>query len=136
MTKIVTLHPLDEGIVQLKFDDPEQDNRFTDAFVDQFLTALSTCAKDPSLKVLLLTGRHDVFAGGASLEVLQQLLRGDTEVKDLLLPVQLLNFPVPVIAAMTGHAVGGGLLMTAAMESTLPDWDLPPVWAPLPYCLL
>ncbi|WP_392481398.1 polyketide synthase [Nostoc sp. C110] len=116
MSEIVTLSCLEDGICQINLNDPKNDNRLTDELVDNLLKTLAECSKTPHLKVLLLTGLPNVFCGGASLDVLQKLLRGDTEVKDLLLPAQLLRFPVPIIAAMEGHAVGGGLLIALCCD--------------------
>lgn len=116
MSEIVNVSCLEDGICQINLNDPANDNRLTDELVDNFLKALAECAETPHLKVLLLTGLPDVFCGGASLDVLQQLLQGETEVKDLLLPTQLLKFPVPIIAAMEGHAVGGGLLLALCCD--------------------
>ncbi|ACC81625.1 polyketide synthase [Nostoc punctiforme] len=116
MSEIVTLSCLEDGIYQINLNDLQNDNQLTDELVDIFLKKIAECAKNPHLKVLLITGLPKIFCGGASLDVLQKLLRGDTEVKDLLLPTELLRFPVPVIAAMEGHAVGGGLLIALCCD--------------------
>ena len=48
---------------------------------------------------------------GSGVEELKQIAAGNLMVRDLSLPHQLLEFPVPTIAAMEGHAVGGGLVL-------------------------
>ena len=111
MSNVVTMTCVGDGIFRLNMDDPQNENRLSDQLISAFSVALKDVAKEPTLKVLLITGRKDVFCAGATLEVLKELTNGTTDAKDLLLPHHLLNFPVPIIAAVEGHAVGGGLVL-------------------------
>ncbi|MBN3888589.1 MAG: enoyl-CoA hydratase/isomerase family protein [Nostoc sp. JL31] len=110
MSKIL-LANLEDGIFQLQIDDPENENRLSEELCDELMTALTHLATEPSLKVLILSGRADVFCAGASLDTIKQVVSGNADVKDLSLPNQLLSFPVPIIAALQGHAVGGGIAL-------------------------
>ncbi|MDZ8064890.1 MAG: polyketide synthase [Nostoc sp. DedQUE08] len=110
MSKVL-LANLEDGIFQLQIDDPENENRLSEELCDELMTTLTDLATEPSLKVLILSGRSDVFCAGASLDTIKQVVSGNADVKDLSLPNQLLSFPVPIIAALQGHAVGGGIAL-------------------------
>jgi polyketide biosynthesis enoyl-CoA hydratase PksI len=51
--------------------------------------------------------------------MLQGLARGEVAPTDILLAKAVLDLPVPVIAAMEGHAIGGGLALGVAADIVL-----------------
>src|SRR5262249_27828427 len=78
---------------------------------EEVLERLEEARQLPELRVLVLLGGDTWFNKGASRESL--LAPGGALALApaySTLPRQLLEFPVPVIAAMKGHAVGGGLV--------------------------
>jgi polyketide biosynthesis enoyl-CoA hydratase PksI len=115
LSNVVVTTPA-EGIFRLALDDVENGNRLSDELCADLIDGLARVAAEPALKVLILTGGHDVFSGGASLATLQHLSAGASSVKDLALPAQLIGFPVPVIAALEGDAVGGGLMLAICCD--------------------
>lgn len=101
----------DRGIATVVMDDGPGRNAMSEAFVRELsetLRALAACAE---ARVAVLLGRPDVFSAGASREMLEAILDGKLTPSDILLPRAVLDVPVPVIAAMEGHAVGGGLAL-------------------------
>jgi polyketide biosynthesis enoyl-CoA hydratase PksI len=100
----------EDGIAILRLNDPRHDNHLTEALCGSWIAALHRLAADSSLNVLLIRGLTKVFCAGASAEELKQITAGKVQVRDLELPDCLLQFPVPVIAAMEGHAAGGGFV--------------------------
>jgi polyketide biosynthesis enoyl-CoA hydratase PksI len=52
-----------------------------------------------------------VFAAGAPRDLLARLARGEALPTDIALSKAMLDVPVPTIAAMEGHATGGGLAL-------------------------
>ncbi len=67
--------------------------------------ALAKVGADASVRGVVLAGRTaDTFSAGAPRDLLLKLTRGDLRPSDILLPRLLLDCPVPVIAAMAGHA--------------------------------
>lgn len=116
MLQVVRIAELEPGIVEMTLDDAEHENRLSDRLCDEFLIALAHLAKQPDLKVVILRGRPDVFCAGATMEALQRVLSGQLHVKDLLLSRPMLNFPVPIIGALEGHAVGGGLVLALCCD--------------------
>lgn len=123
MSEKIVIRTSDEGIAYLQMNDIEGKNIFRDDFLDELLKGLDTISEIKP-KVLILHGLDDVFSGGAEKELLIDLCDGKIKVKDLLVSEKLVNLNFPVIAAMEGHAVGGGLAMAlccdiviAALES-------------------
>lgn len=101
----------DTGIARLKMNDSEGKNIFTKEFINEFVHALDELENIYKPKVLILHGLDDVFCGGAEKETLIDLCDGKIVVIDLILSERLVNLPFPVIAAMEGHAMGGGLVV-------------------------
>jgi len=60
-----------------------------------------------------------MFSSGAPRVLLEQLAQGALEPHDIQLPRALLTCPVPVIGAMTGHAIGGGFALGLAADIVL-----------------
>lgn len=90
--------------------DVETKNVFSDAFIDAFIRALDKL-EEAHPRVAILHGLEDVFSGGAEKETLDDLASGKLAVKDLILSERIVNTPFPIIAAMEGHAMGGGLTL-------------------------
>lgn len=98
-------------IAQLSMNDAENRNAFTPDFIDSLLDAIQTITEHPTLKVVIFSGLSDVFSSGAPAEMLRHLADKAFKPADIVLPKYLLDIPIPVIAAMEGHAVGGGLAL-------------------------
>ncbi len=106
----VRWHLDDNGVAELMMCDREHNNLFTDSFIDAFLGALSEIEKERPI-CLLISGLPDVFSGGADKETLLDLCDGKIVVKDLEISERLVAAPFPIVSAMQGHAVGGGLVI-------------------------
>jgi len=109
----------DNGIAYLKMQDDAGKNVFNDDFIHSFIGSMDQLETIYKPKVLILSGLTDVFCGGAEKQSLIDLCDGKIHVKDLLLSERLLNVPFPVIAAMEGHAVGGGLMLAVCSDIVL-----------------
>ncbi|MDY6834837.1 MAG: enoyl-CoA hydratase/isomerase family protein [Chloroflexota bacterium] len=114
----------DTGIAYLKMNDVVGRNTFSGEFVDALVSGIDELENKHQPKVVILQGLSDVFCGGAEKQVLLDLCDGKLSVKDLIVVERLVNVPFPIIAAMEGHAMGGGLavalccdVVLAAMES-------------------
>jgi len=103
------------GITSLTMNDKNR-NVFSRQFVEDFLAALSRVSEDGGTKVLVVKGREDVFCGGAEKQALLDLCDGKAAVIDLVICERLLESPFPVIAAMEGHGIGGGLAMALCCD--------------------
>ncbi len=106
----------DNGIAYLTMDDAEGRNIFTREFVKEFVAGLEALAQEPKPKVVILHGREDVFCGGGEKETLLDLCEGRLSVDDLIISDRMLAAPFPIIAAMEGHAMGGGLVVALCCD--------------------
>jgi polyketide biosynthesis enoyl-CoA hydratase PksI len=118
-SRIVRLSTDSSGICTVALQDHENRNAFSERFVDELKECLDAAAEDDALKVVVITGLPDVFAAGASRELLQRLARGEIPPTDIVLTKALLDIPVPTITAMEGHATGGGLALGFAADIIL-----------------
>ena len=104
-------HFIDEnGIAYLQMVDTVGKNIFSHDFVADFVKELDKIeAAEP--RVMIIQGLQDTFSGGADKESLLELASGKIVVRDLVISERLINTRFPIIAAMEGHAMGGGLVI-------------------------
>lgn len=108
-----------EGVAVFAMRDPAGKNALSVAMAEEIEHRCSEISRDERIKVVILAGLDEYFSTGASREVLEQVLAGKISPRDLLLPRFLLDIPVPLIAAMSGHAIGGGLALGICADITL-----------------
>lgn len=108
-----------DGIGRIRMRDEAGRNTFSGEFVDQFVESLSAMEAAGTARVCIVEGLPDVFCGGADKQSLIDLCDGKTMVKDLVISERLVNAPFPLIAAMEGHAVGGGLAVAVCCDIVL-----------------
>ncbi|RZC43321.1 methylglutaconyl-CoA hydratase, mitochondrial [Asbolus verrucosus] len=110
----------DKGIVVFAFNRPKQKNAFSANFVHELNTALYKVSVDTSARVLLLRSLvPGVFCAGADLkeratmpqEQVGQFVAGLRSLMD-----KIHNLPIPVIGAIDGLALGGGLEISLACD--------------------
>ena len=99
---------VERGVAIVTLCDPASQNAFDERTVPAIEAALASVGANPDVKVVVLEGLPDVFCSGGSVEMLRSLAAGRYAPADILLPKRVLDVPVPVIAAMEGHAIGGG----------------------------
>jgi polyketide biosynthesis enoyl-CoA hydratase PksI len=101
----------DRGVATVSMGDASGRNAMSEPFVRELSETLGVLARCTDARVAVLLGQPDVFSAGASRQMLEAILDGKLAPSDILLPKAVLDVPVPVIAAMEGHAVGGGLAL-------------------------
>jgi len=116
MRRVTVDRTSEDGVTLVRLTDPAAQNRLSEALCEDLLQALEAAARDKDLRVLVLAGSRETFCAGADLETLRQLSRGERAVKDMALPDRLLAFPLPIVAALEGHAVGGGLALALCCD--------------------
>lgn len=120
MTGRVTHLEVDgDGVAVFAMRDAAGKNALSFAIVEEIEHRCAEIYRDERIKVVILAGLDEYFCTGANREVLEQVLAGKISPRDLLLPRFLLDIPVPLIAAMSGHAIGGGLALGICADITL-----------------
>jgi len=102
----------EEGLARLTLDRPER-NGMTNRMVREAFEALTEVARDPSIRVLVLTGAGRSFCPGADMQV-QTGDAGDPEDSAPIdplcfqVPVLLHEMPAVTVAAVNGACAGAG----------------------------
>lgn len=108
---IVEISELEPAIFQVRMQDRANKNTFTNDLIAGLTDAFGTLGKRADCKVVILTGYDNYFSSGGTQEGLRDLFEGRFKFTDKDLYSLALNCPVPVIAAMQGHGIGGGFVL-------------------------
>jgi len=111
LDNVVELSELGEGIVQIKMQDKVNKNTFSNELITGLIGAFAEVNANEQYKVVILTGYDSYFASGGTQDALLELADGNAKFTDKDLYSLALNCPIPVISAMQGHGIGGGLAM-------------------------
>lgn len=109
MSRPVDITRLPNGIALVRMQDRAGKNTFTPALIGALLDAFRCLGADDSIKVVVISGYDSYFCSGGSKEELLRIVSGEITFENLGFYRTLLDCPVPTIAAMQGHAIGGGL---------------------------
>ena len=117
MSGVIDLTIDRNGVAWFKMNDDQRKNIFSETFIADFLRTMDEISRlrEPP-RAMILHGLHDVFCAGADKETLMALTEGKLLVKDLVLSERLLDADFPIIAAMEGHAMGGGLALACCCD--------------------
>ena len=108
----VALQTEEPGIARLIFQEREGSNTFTHAFTEGLRLRLEEIRGRNDLKVVVVHGYDSIFSAGGTQDELIGILEKRIQFTDLdFLYKGFLTCPIPVIAAMQGHAMGGGFVM-------------------------
>jgi len=98
------------GVALVKMEDRANKNTFSEALVTQLKETFTQVEANPSVKVVVITGFDAYFCCGGTRKELLAILDGHLNFTDQGIHDLLLRCKLPVIAAMQGHAIGGGLV--------------------------
>jgi polyketide biosynthesis enoyl-CoA hydratase PksI len=110
---------VNDGIAHVTLAEPAAANALGEPMVHALQEAFAAIDRDPNVRVVVLSAEGDTFSSGAPRELLLRLARGEVRPTDILLPRLLLDCAVPVVAAMAGHAIGGGFALGLAADLVL-----------------
>ena len=101
---------LREGVAFLRLAEQTGHNCLSDPLIAAFATRLAQVAADATIRALVIGNEGPHFCAGGTPEFIAQLRRGERTFADLGCFYRgLLECPVPVVQAVSGHAFGGGL---------------------------
>lgn len=103
----------ENGILVIEFNRPEKKNSITASMYQIIADALKDAQNDAAVRVILFTGKPDIFTAGNDLE---DFLNSDTRGELANRPVaefmlQISQATKPVVAAVAGAAIGIGTTM-------------------------
>jgi enoyl-CoA hydratase/carnithine racemase len=99
----------EEGVATLTLNRPEKKNALSIALRDELSDALDVLAGDEDVKTVVITGAGDTFSSGFDLrefeqpELIDQLWASSDRFH-----ATVLQFPLPLVAAVNGPAIAGG----------------------------
>ncbi|WKB56130.1 SDR family NAD(P)-dependent oxidoreductase [Eleftheria terrae] len=105
---VVRLQEVEPGIVQVTMEDRAHKNTFSPDLIAGLTEAFDAIARNDTCKVVVLTGYDTYFCCGGTKESLLDIQSGRVSFTDTPVFSIPLACPVPVIAAMQGHAIGAG----------------------------
>ncbi len=118
MSEPAVLFETKDHVAEITLNRPENRNSMTDDVLEGLRDAVAAVRADRDVRCVIVTGRGKSFCAGADFKTGVQRDDGPTE--DFRLPnersfgmyapfLSILDIEVPTIAAMQGHAIGGGL---------------------------
>jgi len=108
-----------DGVARIVLADAKSSNALGEEMVGALRDAFEAIAGSNDIRAVVLTGEGETFSSGAPRELLLRLAAGELKPTDIVLPKLLLDCEVPVIAAMAGHATGGGFALGLAADIVL-----------------
>lgn len=116
-----------DQIAQITFNRPQNRNSMDRETMPAFVEALDRAAESEDLRCLIISGSGQTFCSGADFKSLG-LEENDSITQEFLLEVyepflKVQGIPVPVIAAMNGHAVGGGFGLALICDMRIASRD-------------
>jgi polyketide biosynthesis enoyl-CoA hydratase PksI len=117
--ELVSLAVDNEGIAVVRMQDEEGCNAISEEMASALQHVLGAVRLREDVKVVVIAGLPNYFSTGASRELLEKLADQKLSPADIVLPRSILNIPVPTIAAMEGHAIGGGLALGICADIVL-----------------
>lgn len=109
-----TLHA---GVLEVVIDHPARRNALDTTVQAGLVAALEQGCEDPQVGAVLLAGRGPTFASGADIDELSGLTPGALLTRARRRLWDLLGeVPVPVVAAVRGHVLGGGCELALASD--------------------
>jgi polyketide biosynthesis enoyl-CoA hydratase PksI len=108
---VVTLERIEPAIVVIRMEDRASKNTFSMDIAEGLIDAFRRIGADTQCKAVILTGYDSYFASGGTKESLLLLSAGAGKFTDVDLYSLALECPIPVIAAMQGHGIGGGFAL-------------------------
>jgi methylglutaconyl-CoA hydratase len=120
--KHIELVSKDNGVVEVWLNRPELHNAFNAELIDEMISLFEKLEQEPSLRLVVLSGRGSSFCAGADLNWMKAMKGYSREenFKDSKRLARMFavinNCPVPVLGRINGHALGGGVGLVSVCD--------------------
>lgn len=111
-----------DGVAVLTLNQPEKRNPMSEEMGEELAAALRDVEGRAAVRVLVLAGAGESFCAGGDLALIEANTRREVEARRQVMRayydryLSLLRLPIPTVAAVHGHAVGGGLALALACD--------------------
>jgi len=123
---------LDDGVAVLTLTRPHRRNALSDDLMAHLDRVLTELCEDPSVGAVLLTGEAPGFCAGSDVVELAEMTipqMRDHELRTAAVCRRIVSGRLPVVAAVEGFALGGGMLLAACCDVIVSGrgarWSLP-----------
>jgi enoyl-CoA hydratase/carnithine racemase len=117
--KTILLEQKNENYVIVTLNRPEELNALSRDMREELVSCFQSLESMPDLKAVILTGGDFTFSTGADIKEISSLRETEVEIYFDSLHTclrQIIFFPRPVIAAVSGIAIGGGLNLAVSCD--------------------
>jgi enoyl-CoA hydratase/carnithine racemase len=104
----------DGGVTIIAFNRPEKKNAITDAMYGAVADALAAAAADDAIRAVIIAGEGPDFTAGNDISTFAAAAAGQADIRQSNVQrflTAISTFPKPVVAAVTGRAIGVGVTM-------------------------
>ena len=143
MSRDIATEVADDGVATLTLSRPERRNALSIKLRNEITEQLDSWARDPAVRAVVLTGAGSTFCAGFDLEEFAQAdLAPSIKDSSHRYHLAVWHFPKPLLAAINGPAVAGGMDLCALCDFRIASADAtfghpeikfgaPPLFTPL-----
>lgn len=101
---------VEDHVALITLNRPQALNALNDQLLGELADALTGCQNNDKVRCIVITGSEKAFAAGADIKMMAEKSFVDVFAGDLFTPEseQILRVRKPIIAAVSGYALGGG----------------------------
>ncbi len=124
MAALVEVSADELHVALVRLDSPETRNALSTEMREQLTAALERLDQDAEIRCIVIAGSEKIFAAGADIRAMAERGQGDppdTDGADFW--VRLAALQTPLVAAVSGYALGGGCELALACDMIVADKD-------------